>query len=120
MAKNRYDPHEAPTVAPQRQLDVDRELEIFVRAVDIPKSAPTGIVVEPEPRVLPSSIPVLVAREEDVSDVVTLPTESFLLGFIDGERDIHAVATASGLPADLVMVTVSDLARSGVVALRDE
>lgn len=113
MAKK---PDEIPTYAPPRHLEAERELDFAAMA--IPKSSPTGVGLEPEPRVLPSSIPVLVAREDDMTELLALPTESFLLGFIDGERDVHAVATASGLPPELVMVTVSDLAKSGVVALR--
>jgi hypothetical protein len=89
----------------------------------IPKASPTGIDgafgidLEHEPILLPTTVPVLFAHER-VTELLTLPTESFLLGFIDGARDIEAITRQSGLPIDLVMVTVSDLARSGVVRLR--
>ena len=84
----------------------------------VPRASRTGIDLELdlEPNVVASTVPILVAREQ-VTELLTFPTESFLLSYIDGARDIDAIMHASGLPRDLVVVTVRDLVRSGVVVL---
>jgi hypothetical protein len=73
--------------------------------------------LDPQPDVAPTSVPVIVARERAM-DLVSLPTESFLLGFVDGARDVDAIVRASGLPRDLVITTVTELVRSGVLGVR--
>jgi hypothetical protein len=119
---------EAPTIAPKFNVEAyARESERrLAQASDVASRAPrSGEVVIPragrtgvkaEAPVGPSSVPRLVARAS-VTELLTFPTEAFLLGFIDGARSVEELAHASNLPIDLVTVTVADLARSGVVAL---
>ena len=87
-------------------------------SMTVPRAARTGVDLETdlEPNVIASTVPTLVTRAH-VTELLTFPTESFLLSYIDGVRDIDALVLASGLPRDLVVVTVSDLVRSGVVVL---
>jgi len=129
MSKKSAD--QVPTVAPKFNVEAyARESERRIQSsgtvdkgagipgsMPIPKAARTGVDVDIDPSVLPTTVPLLVARER-VTELLTYPTESFLLAFIDGVRDVAALASVSGLPRDLVSVTIADLAKSGVVVLR--
>src|SRR5262245_23051641 len=119
MAK-RNEADQIPTIAPKFNVEAfARESErraassgAVQKAPDvpqsmaIPKAAPTGVDVDVDPLVFSTTVPLLVARER-VTELLTFPTESFLLAFIDGARDVAAIARVSGLPRDLVCVTIA-------------
>src|SRR5690348_18043753 len=99
MSNKKRWPEEAPTLSPTFDMEkFARESErriaqnaietapvpATVASVTVPKASPTGFDFDPEPEIGPSSVPVLLAV--DATEVLSLPTESFLLGFVDGAR----------------------------------
>jgi hypothetical protein len=134
----RWPEEESPTVAPKFDMEAfarDSERRIaqdMVRtapagtaatasgvpgSVTVPKAPRTGVHLDPHPELASTSVPVIIARER-AKELVSLPTESFLLAFVDGARDVDAIVRASGLPRDLVLVTVTELVRAGVLGVR--
>ena len=126
---SKFSRDEAPTVAPKFDMETyARESERHLTATPaapaqpvssgpIPKAPPTGLDLDFEYDVEPTTVPVLLSRERAL-EMASLPTESFLLAFIDGTRNVSELASLTGIPRDLVAVTIAEMARGGVVRLR--